>query len=156
MRMRSKASAPSAWAPDPFPRWILLFSAFMIAFSLLSVGLIRITGNGPDQLAQRVVQERALVFLDTADGAVWVQDGDSGATLTHLYGEQGFVRGALRALSRERLARGLGPEAPFRLQAKADGALTLLDPSTQKRIDLEAFGPSNVAQFAQFLSMPAQ
>lgn len=156
MRIRSKASAQSTWAPDPFPRWILWFSAFMIAFSLLSVGLIRVTGNGPDQLAERVVQARALVFLDAEDGAVWVKDGDSGATLTHLYGEQGFVRGALRALSRERLARGLGPQAPFQLQAKANGALTLIDPSTDQRIDLEAFGPSNVAQFAQFLDMPAR
>jgi hypothetical protein len=36
----------------------------------------------------------------------------------------------------------------MQLLGRADGRLTLLDPSTQQRIDLEAFGPSNVAVFA--------
>jgi hypothetical protein len=36
----------------------------------------------------------------------------------------------------------------MKLLGRADGRLTLLDPSTQQRIDLEAFGPSNVAVFA--------
>jgi hypothetical protein len=38
--------------------------------------------------------------------------------------------------------------APMQLLGRADGRLTLLDPSTQQRIDLEAFGPSNAAVFA--------
>ena len=31
--------------PDSFPRWVLLCGAGVIAFSLLSVALVRITGN---------------------------------------------------------------------------------------------------------------
>ena len=81
-------------APDSFPRWILYFSAGIIAFSLISVGLIRITGNGPDQLAAAPTVQRSLVFEDQKDGGVRVADGVSGQTLTVLYGEQGFVRGA--------------------------------------------------------------
>ena len=38
--------------PDSFPRWVLWTVGFLLLFSLLSVGLIRITGNGPDQLRQ--------------------------------------------------------------------------------------------------------
>jgi len=140
-------------APDSFPRWILYFSAGIIAFSLISVGLIRITGNGPDQLAAAPTVQRSLIFEDQKDGGVRVADGVSGQTLTVLYGEQGFVRGALRALARERFSRGIGSAQPFDLIARVDGRVTLMDPSTGQRVDLESFGPTNTAEFARFLAM---
>ena len=147
----AQASVPIA--PDSFPRWILYFSAGIIAFSLISVGLIRITGNGPDQLAAAPTVQRSLVFEDQKDGGVRVADGVSGQTLTVLYGEQGFVRGALRALARERFSRGIGSAQPFDLIARVDGRVTLMDPSTGQRVDLESFGPTNTAEFARFLAM---
>ena len=140
-------------APDSFPRWILYFSAGIIVFSLISVGLIRITGNGPDQLAAAPTVQRSLIFEDQKDGGVRVADGVSGQTLTVLYGEQGFVRGALRALARERFSRGIGSAQPFDLIARVDGRVTLMDPSTGQRVDLESFGPTNTAEFARFLAM---
>jgi putative photosynthetic complex assembly protein len=147
----SQAGVPIA--PDSFPRWILFFSAGIIAFSLISVGLIRITGNGPDQLAAAPTVQRSLIFEDQKDGGVRVADGVSGQTLTVLYGEQGFVRGALRALARERFSRGIGSAQPFDLIARVDGRVTLMDPSTGQRVDLESFGPTNTAEFARFLAM---
>lgn len=147
----SQAGVPIA--PDSFPRWILYFSAGIMAFSLISVGLIRITGNGPDQLAAAPTVQRSLIFEDQKDGGVRVADGVSGQTLTVLYGEQGFVRGALRALARERFSRGIGSAQPFDLIARVDGRVTLMDPSTGQRVDLESFGPTNTAEFARFLAM---
>ncbi len=147
----SQAGVPIA--PDSFPRWILYFSAGIIAFSLISVGLIRITGNGPDQLAAAPTVQRSLIFEDQKDGGVRVADGVSGQTLTILHGEQGFVRGALRALARERFSRGIGSAQPFDLIARVDGRVTLMDPSTGQRVDLESFGPTNTAEFARFLAM---
>lgn len=140
-------------APDHFPRWVLFWGAGIIAFSLISVGLVRITGNGPDQKAAAATVQRALVFQDQKDGGVRVEDGVTGETLTVLHGEQGFVRGALRALTRERYSRGIGSSAPFELIARVDGRVTLFDPSTGQRVDLESFGPSNVAEFSRFLAM---
>jgi hypothetical protein len=84
---------------------------------------------------------------------VLVTDGKTGEKLTALYGEQGFVRGALRALSRERHARGIGSVPPFELVAHVDGRITLVDPSTGQRVDLESFGPTNTAEFARFFAM---
>jgi putative photosynthetic complex assembly protein len=139
-------------AADTFPRWVPWFGGALIAFSLISVGLVRITGNGPDQLAAAVTQERSLRFLDRADGGVDVIDGSTGDTVTVLRGEQGFVRGALRALARERQARKLGPEQPFVLTAHADNRLTLTDPTTGERIDLESFGSANTGEFARLLA----
>ena len=140
-------------APDSFPRWILYFSAGIMAFSLISVGLIRITGNGPDQRAAAPTMQRSLVFQDQKDGGVRVEDGLTGETLTVLHGEQGFVRGSLRALTRERYSRGIGSAAPFDLIARVDGRVTLFDPSTGQRVDLESFGPTNTAEFSRFLAM---
>ena len=65
----------------------------------------------------------------------------------------GFVRGALRALTRERHARGIGPDKPFDLIARVDGRVTLMDPTTGQRVDLESFGPTNTAEFSRFLAM---
>ena len=146
-------SHASPLAPDHFPRWVLFWGAGIIAFSLISVGLVRITGNGPDQKAAAATVQRSLVFQDQKDGGVRVEDGVTGETLTVLHGEQGFVRGALRALTRERYSRGIGSSAPFELIARVDGRVTLLDPSTGQRVDLESFGPTNVAEFARFLAM---
>jgi putative photosynthetic complex assembly protein len=141
---------------DTFPRWVLLCAGGVVAFSLISVGLVRITGNGPDQRPAPAVQERQLRFEDRPDGSIAITDGRTGQVVASVQGEQGFVRGALRALTRERKARGLGSDLSFQLMVRADGGLTLFDPATSKRVDLEAFGPTNADNFAKLLKDPPQ
>jgi putative photosynthetic complex assembly protein len=148
-------SSPSiaAKAPDTFPRWVLWAVAFLLSFTLGGVALVRITGNGPDQLAAATVSERSLRFEDRAGGGVAVIDGETGKLLTTMTGEQGFLRGAIRALARDRVSRKVGPEQPFKLISRTDGRLTLYDPVSGQRVDLESFGPSNAGVFAPFLTM---
>ena len=140
--------------PDTFPRWALMCAGGVIAFSLISVGLVRITGNGPDQRPAAATQERQLRFEDRPDGSIAVTDGRTGELVAAVRGEQGFLRGALRALARERKARGLGAEESFQLMVRTDGGLTLYDPATSQRVDLEAFGPTNADNFARLLKNP--
>jgi hypothetical protein len=150
------ALMPAPKAPrtnDTFPQWVLYCAGGIIAFALISVGLVRITGNGPDQRIAATTVERSLRFEDLPDHGVLVSDGATGEKLTVLYGEQGFVRGVLRALSRERHSRGLGSKPPFNLVAYVDGRVTLMDPATGERVDLASFGPTNTAEFARFLAM---
>ena len=144
---------PLSTTPDSFPRWVLWTVGSLLLLSLISVGLVRITGNGPDQLAAAVLNERLLRFEDRSNGGVAVIDGSTGKLLTIVTGEQGFLRGSVRALARERISRKLGPEQPFQLISRTDGRLTLFDPTTGQRVDLESFGPANAAAFAPFLSM---
>ena len=153
--MTAPLSAPPASRAktDTFPRWVLWTTAFLLLFTLGSVALVRITGNGPDQLAAATLSERLLRFEDSANGGVAVIDGETGQLLTTMTGEQGFLRGSLRALARDRIARKVGPEQPFKLIARTDGRLTLFDPVTGQRIDLESFGPTNAGVFAPFLTM---
>jgi putative photosynthetic complex assembly protein len=153
MSSHTMAAKPAGATPDSFPKWVLYCAGGIIAFSLISVGLIRITGNGPDQLAAAPTVQRSLLFQDQKDGGVLVADGLTGEKLTVLHGEQGFVRGALRALARERYSRGIGSDKPFDLIARVDGRVTLMDPSTGQRVDLESFGPTNTAEFSRFLAM---
>jgi putative photosynthetic complex assembly protein len=154
--MSAQPQAATLQHPDSFPRWVLYVAGGIIAFSLISVGLIRLAGQGPDQLAAAVTAERSLRFEDSADRGVRVLDGKTGESVAVLHGEQGFVRGALRALTRERHSRGIGSQRPFDLIARADGRLTLFDPATGQRIDLESFGPTNAANFSRLLAPDAK
>lgn len=141
---------------DTFPRWVLWATACLLVFTLGAVALVRITGNGPDQLAAATVAERLLRFEDSPGGGVAVIDGETGKLLTTVTGEQGFFRGAIRALARDRISRKIGAEEPFKLIARADGRLTLFDPVSGQRVDLESFGPTNAAVFAPFLTLQPQ
>ena len=141
--------------PDTMPRGALLAIAVVLFGSLLAVATVRYSGvevRSPDAAA---VATRALRFEDRPDGSVAVIDPASGAEIERVHGEAGFLRGALRALARERQRRGLGAGPAFELTARADGRLTLADPATGERVDLESFGPTNAGTFARLLTLPA-
>jgi putative photosynthetic complex assembly protein len=70
--------------------------------------------------------------------------------------EGAFVRGTVRALTRERRQEGEGREAPFRLSAWPNGQLTLDDSATGRRIDLTAFGHTQAETFARLLGAPGE
>jgi putative photosynthetic complex assembly protein len=134
-------------------RWPIRFLIVFLGATLLMVGLARLAGVSWHASDAETLWQMQLVFVDTAGGSVLVKDSASGRTLAQFDGEQGFLRGTLRALARERKRRGIGPEAPFSLLGRADGRLTLLDPSTAQRIDLESFGPTNSAIFRNFRNL---
>ena len=69
-------------------------------------------------------------------------------------GENGFLRGTLRGFARTRRADKIGSAAPFHLTGYADGRLVLLDPSTGRDVEIEAFGSANEAVFVRLLTMP--
>ena len=95
-----------------------------------------------------------LRFEDLDDGGVAVIDATDGRTLDVLEpGSNGFVRGAMRSLVRERRASNVGAEAPFSLLRTANGQLLLHDPTTDRRIDLRAFGATNADAFGRFLEL---
>ena len=137
---------------ETIPRGLLAAAAALVLVSLVSVATVRLSGieiRSPDASP---VLTRSLRFEDRADGSIAVIDGKSGAEIERVQGEGGFLRGALRALARERRLRDLGPEAAFELVGRADGRLTLLDPATGSRIDLDSFGPTNAGSFVRLLT----
>ena len=100
-----------------------------------------------------VLFERTFVFADRPDGGIDVQDAARGGAVVYTLPntQTGFVRGAMRALARQRRLAGIGPEAPFTLTRYEDGRFTLADPSTGERVEIGSFGPSQVKSFEDLL-----
>jgi putative photosynthetic complex assembly protein len=132
--------------------WI--FVGFLSSVFLV-VALLRGQGMEIPQEDSPINWQRTLRFEDRPNGDVAVMDGTSTVEITRYVGEQGFVRGILRTLSRERMRRGIGSGPVFELIGHADGRLTLLDPATEQRINLESFGPTNMASFAMLRPIPS-
>jgi putative photosynthetic complex assembly protein len=144
--------SPTHTHHDGVPRGVLIAIGLLLLLSLLSTAAVRWSGvsvREPDAAASATMR---LHFQDRSDGSIAVLDAASGSEIERVHNEGGFLRGALRALARERRLRGLGAEQPFELIGRADGRLTLVDPATGERIDLESFGPTNAGVFAQLLA----
>lgn len=144
---------PDSTHNNLMPRKALIALAALIGFSLLVVVAARLAGYNASQMPDSpVVASKDLRFSDAADGSLTVIDADGGGTVGSLApGNEGFVRGVLRALSRERRLAKVGEETPYRLSRLADGRLTLRDLGTQRLIELNSFGPVNEGAFARFL-----
>lgn len=125
----------------------------LVLASVIGVAAVRLAGLSARQQADAATLSlRLLRFEDHADGSIAVRDAASGALLHSVApGSNGFLRSTMRGLARERRRQGLGPEQPFELLGRADGRLTLVDPGTGRRIDLESFGPGNASVFARLL-----
>ena len=137
---------------NPLPSGGVQLIAAMLLVTVGSVAAVRWSGvdiRSPDAPATAV---RELRFEDRPDGSVAVIDARNGQQVHRYVGENGFVRGTLRGMARERQRAGLGPQQPFELIGRADGRLTLKDPATGRLVDLESFGPTNAAAFAQLMT----
>lgn len=131
------------------PRPVLFGAALMIAFALLVTHWGRSTGTGLVQMPESVqVEALDLRFEDRPDGGLVARGLDGREVLVFSPGAHGFVRGVLRGFARERRLEKIGAEAPFRLTRWADGRISIADPVSGRVVELDAFGPTNVAAFA--------
>jgi putative photosynthetic complex assembly protein len=140
----------------PFPRGVLIAVASLIGFTILAVAIARLAGFDPSQEpVSPAVAVRDLNFVEIDQGHLAVYDASSGALLETLPpGEDGFIRGVLRTLARERRMHEVAPDGPYRVSLRENGRFTLEDPTTEFFIDLRAFGPTNEAAVGRFLSAP--
>lgn len=140
---------------DPFPRGALIAIGLVLGVTLAGTAAVRIVrASGPVTPILAPPAEAAvdLRFADAADGSVRVLDARSGALVSTLAPDtNGFVRGVMRGMARDRISRHIGSEPPFRLSRDGEGRLWLQDSATRRLIDLEAFGMGNRAAFAAFL-----
>ena len=144
-------------ADRSIPRGVLWGAAALIGFTIVSAGAARVGVIGPEQRpAAEAAAIRDLRFKDRADGAVTVHEASDDRLVAVLPpGGDGFIRGAMRGLARERRQKEVGPEPPFRLTRWDNGRLSLEDTGTGRRVDLEAFGPTNAQAFGRLLTAEA-
>lgn len=140
-----------------FPRAVLLGAMALVITSMLLAYGTRQSGVGVTRLpTAEAVSSRMLRFEDRADGAIGVWDTQSNELVQVLApGTNGFVRGVMRGLARDRKLLGVGHDDAFKLVRWADGRLSLEDPTTGRNIALEPFGADNSRVFARFLETSA-
>ncbi|MCA0304208.1 MAG: phosphonate-binding protein [Proteobacteria bacterium] len=138
----------------PLPRGVLIGAAALVAVTIALAGTARLTGLGAAHVAEPpAIESRLLTFADQSDGSIAVRDGATGRVIAEVApGTNGFLRGALRGLARDRRQHGIGEAPPFRLSRTVDGRLLLVDTSTHRLVDLGAFGASNAGVFAGLLA----
>ena len=129
----------------PFPK-LPLYGAFaLVLLTIAGVTAVRLAGaGGTPRSTAAAAKIRDFRFVDRAGGSVSVIDLATNAEAgTLASGEDGFVRGVLRSLARERRANAVGDEPSFRLTRRLDGSIFISDPSTGRDIELDAFGHTN-------------
>ena len=136
------------------PRGVLIGAGMLLAFTFAATIVGRDFGVGDVRMpAEQPYQVLHLDFVDAADGGVLVNDAANGATLYRVApGTNGFLRSALRGFAHERMRDGIGRATPFTLTRWRDGTLSLQDETTARRIDLDAFGPTQAKAFAQLFA----
>jgi putative photosynthetic complex assembly protein len=103
------------------------------------------------------VETLSLKFEDRADGSISIRDAGDGKIIYRVApGTNGFIRATMRGLASERKRDGMGDAQPFLLVHWSDGTVSLKDPMTARKIDLDAFGPSNTRAFAQLFAARRQ
>lgn len=143
--------ADHADADPVVPSWALFAAAGMLSLSILAAAI----GGKPVTVpAVPQIASRALLFEDAADGAVLVRDAVSHAAIARMApGTNGFARATLRGLAHANGHEAVPlPVHAFTLTAWEDGRVTLDDPATGRRLDLEAFGQTNAGSFAALLT----
>jgi putative photosynthetic complex assembly protein len=137
----------------PFPRGPLFGAGALVLFTLVLAATSHFTGVGTSTVAEATqVESRDLRFEDRSDGSVAVLAAKDGGVVEILApGTNGFVRGVLRGLARERKMEGIGTEPPFRLIRWDDGRLSLRDMATGREVELVSFGITQIEVFAKML-----
>jgi putative photosynthetic complex assembly protein len=130
---------------------MLIAALALVSFSLVVVALGRQSDVGTLHMpARQSVATLFLRFEDQADGAVAIRDALNGDLVyTVAPGTNGFIRGTLRGLVRERKRVDVGQSIPFTLIRWSDGTLSIDDSATGRRVNLDAFGAANAQAFAQ-------
>jgi putative photosynthetic complex assembly protein len=141
---------------NTIPKGAIRAAGALVIATVLTIAVIQVTGyeTSPNSTADsQPVQSVSLTFQDLANGGILVRNAETGAVIDEVAPEtNGFIRGALRGLMRDRKLRSIGRAPAFELVRWDDGRLSLTDTATGTRIYLAAYGPTNHNAFAQFLS----
>jgi len=146
----ARADAPDAMR---IPKPALYMAGALIVIVFATAISAKLFGFGAFRETPSVVlAERLLSFSDAADGGILVDDAQTRTVVAHIPpASNGFLRGALRALTRERALAKIGRQQPFRLVRYADGRLVLHDPATKRQVTITSFGPTQIEAFDRLL-----
>jgi putative photosynthetic complex assembly protein len=148
----------SAIDQDPFPRSALIAAGVLVALTVGATAAARLQRLSLPLAPQTAPAAAAAVsvdlrFSDAPDGSIRVLDARTDRLVARIEpGTGGFVRGVMRGLARDRIARHIGSGPPFRLFLDHARGLWLQDLATGRLIDLQSFGLGNRQSFVDLLA----
>ena len=132
------------------PQWLVLGAMvssiiFVIGFQVFNFEPINVSPNS-------TIITSKLIYIEQSDDLATKILNENGAILVEYpKGEQSFVSTVLTVINRDRLKRNLDKSDPLILQKKENGRISIFDPSSEKEIDLMAFGEDNILVFRDIL-----
>ena len=132
------------------PQWLVLGAMvssiiFVIGFQVFNFEPINVSPNS-------TIITSKLIYIEQSDDLATKILNENGAILVEYpKGEQSFVSTVLTVINRDRLKRNLDKSGPLILQKKDNGRISIFDPSSEKEVDLMAFGEDNILVFRDIL-----
>ena len=153
----SDTAGPRYKAPpdaDIVPRKMVR-AMFALVMSVLAIVSYAVYTDRPliaTPPAAEVILERQVVIDGEMSGAATVT-GTDGTLIADMSPEEGgFIAGIGRVLDRERTKHGVPLDGPVTITGRADGRVSISDPSTGWGADLMGFGQDNTRDFVRLLA----
>ena len=132
------------------PQWLvpaamLASIIFVIGFQVLNFEPINVSQNS------KIISSKLIYIEQSDDLATKILNENSDILVEYSKGEQSFVSTVLTVINRDRLKRNLDKSGPLVLQKKDNGRISIFDPSSEKEVDLMAFGEDNILVFRDIL-----
>ena len=132
------------------PQWLvpavmLASIIFVIGFQVLNFEPINVSQNS------KIISSKLIYIEQSDDLATKILNENSDILVEYPKGEQSFVSTVLTVINRDRLKRNLDKSGPLILQKKDNGRISIFDPSSEKEVDLMAFGEDNILVFRDIL-----
>jgi putative photosynthetic complex assembly protein len=130
--------------------WCVAGALLAMVLVIAALGRGQLAATSPSLSEPRLRVE--LQFVDRTDGGVDVIRAVDGRKIAEFAPTtNGFARGVLRSMARERRLSGIGRLPPFVLLQRADGGFSLHDPETGRQVSLDGFGAVNEQVFVALL-----
>ena len=132
------------------PQWLvpaamLASIIFVIGFQVLNFEPINVSQNS------KIISSK-LIYIEQSDDLETRILNENGAILVEYpKDKETFVSTILRVINRDRIKRNIDKSGPLILQKKDNGRISIFDPSSEKEVDLMAFGEDNILVFRDIL-----
>ena len=132
------------------PQWLVLgvmvsSIIFVIGFQVFNFEPINVSPNS-------TIISSKLIYIEQSDDLETRILNENGAILVEYpKDKETFVSTILRVINRDRIKRNIDKSGPLILQKKDNGRISIFDPSSEKEVDLMAFGEDNILVFRDIL-----
>ena len=124
---------------------LILFVVFVAAFRILDIRPYSIS----KQL--NIKAEKEILLKIGEDGETFILDYNGNVLVNYSKDQENFVSTVTKVLERDRKKVGILENSNVFLRLSETDRLSIFDPQTEREIDLEGFGDSNIQIFFNLL-----